>query len=51
MFQPVWGCENDVASQKGMNFASVAAAGANSAVGQNNITPKFLENVPPQVRS
>ncbi|KAF4532392.1 hypothetical protein B566_EDAN003844 [Ephemera danica] len=37
-------------SKKGsMNFASVAAAGANSNVSQNNNTSKFLENVPLQV--
>jgi len=47
--KPVWECENDAASQKGMNFASVAAAGAASTTGQAIAPPKFLDNLPPQV--
>lgn len=48
--KPVWECENDAASQKGMNFASAAAAGGAASVsGQVIAAPKFLDNLPPQV--
>ncbi|XP_059471305.1 ankyrin repeat domain-containing protein 17 isoform X2 [Neocloeon triangulifer] len=47
--KPVWGCENDAACQKGMNFASVAAAGNASGPGQAIAAPKFLDSLPPQV--
>ncbi|XP_067003505.2 ankyrin repeat domain-containing protein 17 isoform X3 [Anabrus simplex] len=46
--QSMWGREND-SSQKGMNFASVAAAGSSPGTGPTSAGGKFLDNAPPQV--
>jgi hypothetical protein len=44
----MWGRDNEN-SQKGMNFASVAATGAVASNGAGVTGGKFIDSIPPQV--
>jgi hypothetical protein len=44
----MWGRDNEN-SQKGMNFASVAATGAVAGNGAGVTGGKFIDSIPPQV--
>jgi len=48
--QSVWGRDNEN-SQKGMNFASVAATGAVANNGAAVTGGKFIDSIPPQVKA
>jgi hypothetical protein len=48
--QSMWGRDNEN-SQKGMNFASVAATGAVTNNGAGVTVGKFIDSVPPQVKT
>ena len=48
--QSMWGRDNEN-SQKGMNFASVAATGAVANNGAGIMGGKFIDSIPPQVQT
>ena len=48
--QSMWGRDNEN-SQKGMNFASVAATGAVANNGAGVTGGKFIDSIPPQVKT
>jgi hypothetical protein len=48
--QSMWGRDNEN-SQKGMNFASVAATGAVANNGAAVVGGKFIDSIPPQVKT
>lgn len=45
----MWGRDNEN-SQKGMNFASVAATGAVASNGSGVTGGNFIDSIPPQVK-